>query len=1069
MSATALSSRRTAAASDAGPPTGDGDGDVLARLRDRLRAEKLEPEASTLNRVRPAIGLDGDARARILDQARAIVERSRTKRTEQGTLDAFLQEFGLSNQEGIALMCLAEALLRVPDRETQDDLIAEKIRSGDWESHLGHSDSAFVNAGVWALMLTGRVVDLEDHIVKHPGAWVDKLIHRSGEPVIRRAINQAMRIMGRQFVFGRTIEDALARRRKQPGDKRLFSFDMLGEGARTQRAAEAYFRDYAHAIDTVGRASRDEAGGAVRSSSVSIKLSALHPRYEQAQAERVRAEMLPRLKDLARRAMAHNMQMTIDAEEADRLDLSLTLFDDLARAPELAGWNGLGLAIQAYQKRTLTLIDWLAELARQTGRQIPVRLVKGAYWDTEIKHAQVAGLPDYPVFTRKANTDVNYLACARRLLTGGALFFPQFASHNAHTIAAVAHMAGDQPHEFQRLHGMGDLLYKAAAEELGRPIATRIYAPVGRHRDLLPYLVRRLLENGANSSFVNRFMDGDIPVDQVARDPITDTEAHDGARHPGIPLPRDLFAPDRANAAGLDLTDPAVIEPTLAELSAHARAAQMASCLIAGQPGSGAKRQVYAPTDQRRCIGTVQDASAGDIDAAMTAAAKAQPGWDRLGGPERAGILRLLADRLAANRTRLMALLAQEAGKTLSDGLAEVREATDFCRYYATEAARLFDPHGQALPGPTGEANRLTLHGRGVFLCISPWNFPLAIFTGQVAAALAAGNAVIAKPAEQTSLTAYAAAQLFNEAGVPEAVFHLLLGDGPTAAQPVLSDPRLGGVAFTGSVATARRINRALADREGPILPLIAETGGQNAMVVDSTALHEQVTDDVLASAFGSAGQRCSALRVLLVQDTVADDLLAMLKGALAERQLGDPSRLSTDIGPIIDAEAQAALEDHALRMDREATLVARSGVPDDGAHGTFFGPRIYEIERLDQLTGEVFGPVLHVLRYHGPALDGLLQQLRETGYGLTFGVHTRLEGRWETLFRKTAVGNMYVNRNMVGAVVGSQPFGGRGLSGTGPKAGGPHYLPRFADERVMTVNTAAIGGNTDLFQLSGE
>ncbi|MBB4211875.1 L-proline dehydrogenase /delta-1-pyrroline-5-carboxylate dehydrogenase [Rhodothalassium salexigens DSM 2132] len=1046
-----------------------GTRDALARHRAAIRAAKHEDEPQAVARLRATLDLDARHRAEAVDLAQQIVSRSRDKKTEQGTIDAFLQEFGLSNQEGIALMCLAEALLRVPDRETQDDLISEKIRSGDWDSHLGQSDSPFVNAGVWALMLTGRIAALDEQIVRHPGHWLEKLIHRSGEPVIRQAINQAMKIMGRQFVYGRSIDDAIARRARQPAGKQLVSFDMLGEGARTDAAAQTYFDAYAGAIDAVGGACRDEAGGPTRSSSLSVKLSALHARFEQTQEDRVIAELLPRARALALCAKAQGIQMTIDAEEADRLDLSLTVIEALARDPELAGWDGLGLAIQAYQKRALPLIHWVAALARETHRQIPVRLVKGAYWDTEIKHTQVMGLDDYPVFTRKPNTDVNYLACAKAMIGHGDALFPQFASHNAHTIALVSSLAGDAPHEFQRLHGMGELLYKAAEEVLGRPITTRIYAPVGQHSDLLPYLVRRLLENGANSSFVNRFMDASVPVEEVTFDPLDDVDAHPLGRHANIPLPLDLFGPERRNSQGVDLAEPTVTGPLLETLASRARIERHAACLVDGAETGAAPAPVHRPADARVAAGTMRAARPADIEAALASAVAAQPAWDARGGGERAAILRAMADALEAHRTPLLDLMTRDAGKTIADGIAEVREAADFCRYYAVEAERHCAVEGTPLPGPTGEANRLSLHGRGVFLCISPWNFPLAIFTGQIAAALAAGNAVIAKPAEQTPLVAHYAADLFLRAGVPGAVLHLLLGDGPTVAGPILRDRRLAGVAFTGSVPTAKLIQRTLAERDGAILPLIAETGGQNAMVVDSTALHEQVADDALMSAFGSAGQRCSALRVMLVQDSVAEPMIEMLKGALAERRVGDPARLSTDIGPIIDAEALARLDAHAARMDREAHLVARAELPESCAHGTYFAPRIYEIDRLSQLTEEVFGPVMHVLRFRGEDIEALLSELRDTGYGLTFGVHTRLEGRWETLFRKTLAGNMYVNRNMVGAVVGSQPFGGTGLSGTGPKAGGPYYLPRFANERVMTVNTAAIGGNTDLFQLSEE
>ncbi|MGF1607543.1 MAG: bifunctional proline dehydrogenase/L-glutamate gamma-semialdehyde dehydrogenase PutA [Rhodothalassiaceae bacterium] len=1034
----------------------------LARLRGAVRAAKHAPEDPMLQGICARLPLDEADRTEILAQARAIVTAARHRRAEQGTMDAFLQEFGLETEEGVALMCLAEALLRVPDVATQDDLIAEKIRSGDWKRHLGHSENSLVNAGIWGLMLTGDVIGPETEDLQPPTRVVERLIARMGEPVIRNAVAQAMKLMGRQFVYGRTIEEALARRMKRPPERQLFSFDMLGEGARTAEAAQRYVALYTHAIEQVGRAGANSAGGPEARSSVSIKLSALHPRYEQAQEQRVRAELYPTVKALAQTARGFDMQMTIDAEEADRLDLSLSLIEQLAADPDLAGWNGLGLAVQAYQKRALPLIDWLADLARATGRQLPVRLVKGAYWDTEIKHAQVEGRPDYPVFTRKPATDVNYLACANRLLEGGDLFFPQFATHNAHTLSAILHMAEPgQAYEFQRLHGMGQLLYRAARDVLDRPIPARIYAPVGQHRDLLPYLVRRLLENGANSSFVNRFLDPDVPVEQVAEDPI-----ETAAQKSKIVKPPRLYGPERPNSAGVDLTEPSVTEPLFAAIRQAGEQARDGACLVGGEAAGGDASALFSPVDRRQRLGTARTARPADRERAIGLAQAAQPAWDGLRGPKRAAILRAMADALEAGTPALLDLITREAGRTLPDAVSEIREAVDFCRYYAREAERLFGP-GAVLPGPTGERNELRLHGRGVFLCISPWNFPLAIFTGQVAAALAAGNAVIAKPAEQTPLIAHRAVTLFHQAGVPADVLHLLLGDGPSVAAPLVADERVAGVAFTGSVDTAKRINRALAARDGAIVPLIAETGGQNAMVVDSTALHEQVVDDVLASAFGSAGQRCSACRVMMVHDKVADPLLDMLAGALAERRLGDPAQLSTDIGPIIDEAARDGLIAHAERMDKEARLVAKAAVPDSAEHGVFFAPRIYEIDALSRLREEVFGPVLHVLRYRTQDLKRLMRELADTGYGLTFGVHSRLEKRWRTLYARSTAGNVYINRNMVGAVVGVQPFGGAGLSGTGPKAGGPHYLPRFAVERVMTVNTAAIGGDTDLFRLA--
>ncbi len=1057
--------------SGGGRSTSGGDGGPgavsLAEARRRLRGAIWRSEEEAVGDLLTRAPLSGGERARARELAIRIIETSRSMRDEQGTLDAFLHEFGLTNEEGVALMCLAEALLRIPDAATQDLLIAEKISLGDWRSHLGNTENLFVNAGVWALMLTGRVVRLDEEVERDPTRLVRRLVRRAGEPVIRRAVNQAMRIMGRQFVFGRTMEEALARRAKQPAERRLMSFDMLGEGARTAAAAERYFALYRASISAVGAAAAIEGGRAEERSSVSIKLSALHPRYEDVQWARLEAELLPRLRELALEARRHGIQLTIDAEEAARLDVSLRLFERLARDPDLAGWDGLGLAVQAYQKRAPFVLDWLALLARGTGRRIPVRLVKGAYWDSEIKHAQELGVPDFPVWTRKSATDACYLVCARRLLDEPEAFYPQFATHNAYTIAAIDTMApSDADFEFQRLHGMGTVLYDAVDRVLRHRRRLRTYAPVGAHRDLLPYLVRRLLENGANSSFVNRFLDAATPAADLVRDPFALLDEATPKRHPRIAPPPALYGPRRRNSRGLDLQDPAARERLLAALEAHVDEPVEAASLVAGAAAGGDPEPVHAPADRRRLVGTARPARPEDIEAALTRAEAAWREWDALGGHHRAEILRTMADQLEAHRSRLVHLIVHEAGRTLADAISEVREAVDFCRYYACEAEEKFAAPVR-LPGPTGERNEWWLTGRGVFCCISPWNFPLAIFTGQIAAALAAGNAVIAKPAEQTPLVAHAAIRLFHEAGVPEDVLHLLIGTGPRVAAPLVADPRIAGVAFTGSTETARAINETLARRSGPIAPLIAETGGFNAMVVDSTALAEQVADDVVASAFSSAGQRCSALRLLMLQDEVADEMIEMILGAMAERRLGPPEDPATDIGPIIDEEALQRLHGHLERLERDTRLLGRGRAGEGTGHGTFLAPRVFEIDDLGPLDhGEVFGPVLHVLRWKTAELPGIMRRLRETRYGLTFGIHTRLERRWEWLTDQSIAGNVYINRNMIGAVVGVQPFGGTGLSGTGPKAGGPLALVRFATERVKTLNTAAIGGNTELFNL---
>ncbi len=1005
----------------------------------------------------------------IVATAGTIVTTSREMSAERGSLDAFMQEFGLSNQEGVALMCLAEALLRIPNVETQTALIAEKITSGDWQDHRGRSEDMFVNASVWALMLTGGVIKLDTDIAHHPVKWIKSTTARLGEPVIRKAAMAAMRIMGHQFVFGRTIKEALRQRAKHPAHKRLFSFDMLGEGARTTADAKYHLKLYSQAIDAVGKEAGGEGDAIGDRSSLSIKLSALHPRYEATKYTRVMEELLPRVKALALKAKNHGLQMTIDAEEADRLDISLDIFEALARDADLADWQGLGMVVQTYQKRAPAVIDWLIALAAETGRRFPTRLVKGAYWDTEIKHAQELGYADYPVWTRKAMTDLCYLISAHRMLMAPQAFLPQFATHNAHTLAAVAIMGKGVEMEFQRLHGMGNLLYKAAGMVLDKLPPVRIYAPVGAHEDLLPYLVRRLLENGANSSFVNRFMDAKVPVADVVRDPLETVTGMRSRRHSGIPLPADLYG-DRRNSEGLDLSNPQAVQPLLEALQARSDTTYEAPSIVCGEAVGGEEIRVSCPADKRIVLGNTRHATEADIKRALDAAVTAQKGWDALGGEARAEILEGCADLLEEHRIPLLDLLAREAGRTIADGLSEVREAADFCRYYALQARRNFTTP-RTLTSATGESNQLFLHGRGVFFCISPWNFPLAIFTGQITAALAAGNAVVAKPADPTPLVAAYVVRLMHTAGIPTEVLHLLIGRGSKLGAAVVADERVIGVALTGSTSTAQTINQSLAAKTGPINTLVAETGGQNVMIVDSSALPEQVTDDVMVSAFSSAGQRCSALRVLYLQDSIADKVIEMLKGALIERQVGDPLDLSTDVGPLIDDKSREGLQKHIQRMESEATLIAKGCVPPGFEHGSFLAPHIFEIPSLKSLKDEEFGPVLHIIRFAPTDIDQVMADITATGFGLTFGIHSRIEGYWLDLFAKNAVGNTYVNRNMIGAVVGVQPFGGMGLSGTGPKAGGPHYLYRFASEKVLTINTAAIGGNTELFELneSGE
>ena len=967
------------------------------------------------------VPLSEQQRERVLARARDLVAGCRARTSERSTLDLFLQEFGLSNEEGIALMCISEALLRIPDEDTAEALVAEKIASANWSRHLGHSDSLFLNASTWALMLTGGVIALGEDVTGDVSGWIGRLAGRVGESVARAAMSRAVRILGAEFVRGRTIEEALAQ------GEPLASFDMLGEGARTFEDAARYLDAYRHAIAAVGDAARRNApssDSAVRPA-ISVKLSALHPRYERLQAERIQAELGATLLGLAKDAAERNLLLTIDAEEAERLELSLHLFERLAHAPELADWDGLGIAVQAYSKRAPAVLDWLAALERP----LHVRLVKGAYWDFEIKRAQVEGLAGYPVYTRKAFTDAAYLACAARLFQAPNLQ-PHFATHNAHTIAAVLELGGQahKAYEFQRLHGMGELLYDEAQRRVPNFPPVRVYAPVGPHKELLGYLVRRLLENGANSSFVNRFLDDAVPLTEVVRDPLALAEA-DASPHPRIPLPSALFGKERRNSQGLDVGDSMAVETLLREASAHPE-----------QP---------SPQEAR------------DPTALVREAANAFRAWSATPAEVRRACLARLAALLEQNRARFVALLAREAGKTLQDAVAEVREAADFCRYYGAECERLFAAP-TALPGPTGESNTLALHGRGVFVCISPWNFPLAIFTGQVAAALAAGNTVVAKPAPQTPAVAAATVELMHEAGIPTNAMRLAPGDAQTGAALVAAQG-IAGVAFTGSFATAKRIERALAAKDAPIVPFIAETGGQNAMLVDSTALPEQAVDDIVTSAFRSAGQRCSALRVLYVQQDIADTLIPMLTGAMQALVIGDPADPATDVGPVIDADALAKLQAHIDAM--RPKLLHQCALPPN-LPGPYIAPALIEIDTIADLDAEHFGPILHVARYKAADFSRVLTDIQATGYGLTLGIHSRIAHRADALTAGVGAGNTYINRDMIGAVVGVQPFGGEGFSGTGPKAGGPHYLPRFAVERAVTWNTVATGGNAALLSL---
>ena len=989
-------------------------------LREAITAACRRPEAEALAPLVPAASFDGPALERIRARARSLVARVRAERAGSSGVDALMSEFDLSSEEGVALMCLAEALLRIPDAGTADRLIRDKLSRGDWRAHVGASDSLFVNAACWGLVVSGTLARAESHPKGLDGA-LTSLLARAGEPVIRAATKAAMGYLGSQFVLGESIDEALERARRKEALGYRYSFDMLGEASMTRADAERYRRVYLEAIDAVGRSSAGR--GIYAGPGVSVKLSALHPRYSRSKHERVMAELLPVIAELAARAKARAIGLTIDAEEADRLDISLDLLDALAHDPALAGWDGLGFVIQTVQKRSPFVTDWVLDLARRSGRRIMVRLVKGAYWDSEVKRAQVAGHSDYPVFTRKSHTDVAYLACARKLLAEPALVYPQFATHNASTLCQVAEIAGsNRDFEFQCLHGMGETLYDQVVGSADFGLPCRIYAPVGTHETLLAYLVRRLLENGANSSFVNQIVDPDVPLEKLLEDPVATARPFGGSPHPRVPAPPAIY-PDRRNSRGIDLADEHALAVLESDLARAAALDWTAAPAIAGEPRSiepGRALPVRSPADTRVVVGRVLEATPAEVDRALDRA-RAADSWRETPATERARLLERAADLLEEHAAGLLHLAVHEAGKTLPNAVGEVREAVDFCRYYALRVRE--EEPGTPL---------------GVVACVSPWNFPLAIFLGQVAAALAAGNAVVAKPAEQTPLIAAEAVRILREAGFPGDAVQLLPGQGESVGARLVADPRVDGVVFTGSTEVAEIIHRTLARRGN--VPLVAETGGQNAMVVDSSALPEQVVADAIASAFDSAGQRCSALRVLCLQEEIAGRVLPMLAGAMAELAVGEPSRLATDVGPIIDEAARAGLEAHIARLEGSAKLVARAPAPQAG-HGHFIAPVAFEIGSLAELGREVFGPVLHVVRFRGGELARVVEEINATGYGLTFGIHSRLDSTIDFLSGRIRAGNVYVNRNVVGAVVGVQPFGGEGLSGTGPKAGGPRYL----------------------------
>lgn len=955
--------------------------------------------------------------------ARQLVKQVRESRRRASGVDALMHEFSLSSEEGIALMCLAEALLRIPDKATRNKLIHDKISGGDWKSHLGNSPSLFVNAAAWGLLVTGKLTTAPGQ--QNLGNALTRIVSKGGEPLIRKGVDYAMRMLGKQFVTGQTIEEALKNGKEREQLGYLYSFDMLGEAAMTEADADRYYQDYVNAIHAIGK---DAAGkGIYEGNGISVKLSAIHPRYSRAQHHRVMSELLPRLKELFLLGKQYDIGINIDAEEANRLELSLDLMEALVSDPDLAGYHGIGFVVQAYQKRCPFVIDYLIDLARRNNQKLMIRLVKGAYWDSEIKWAQVDGMNGYPTYTRKVHTDISYLACARKLLDAQDAVFPQFATHNAYTLAAIYQMGKGKQFEHQCLHGMGETLYDQVVgpQNLGRHV--RVYAPVGTHETLLAYLVRRLLENGANTSFVNQIVDENISIDTLIRSPF-DTIAEQGIHpHSGLPLPRNLYGEERLNSQGLDLSNEIVLQQLQADMNAATRPVQ-AEPLLASPAAAQPPHEVRNPADRNDIVGSAAFLQVAAVPGIVEAAKTAEAGWATVSAAERAAILRRCADLFEAHMPELMALAVREAGKTLNNAIAEVREAVDFCRYYADEAEHTLPENSR---------------GVGTIVAISPWNFPLAIFTGEVVAALAAGNTVIAKPAEQTSLIAYRAVQLMHEAGIPRNALQLALGAGDVGAA-LTQDERINGVVFTGSTEVARLINQSLAKRsDNPVL--ITETGGQNAMIVDSTALAEQVCADVLASAFDSAGQRCSALRILCVQEDVADRMVNMVRGAMDELRVDNPAALNTDIGPVIDAEAQANLQSHIDRMKGIARSSHQIRLPENAEQGTFIAPSLFELNNLNDLQREVFGPVLHVIRYRAEDLDELIDQINAKGYALTGGIHSRIDGTVEHIRRRIEAGNVYVNRNIVGAVVGVQPFGGHGLSGTGPKAGGPFYLQRLS------------------------
>ena len=1026
---------------------------VAGPPRDAMRTIARQDEGAVVASLRARLADSDPHPIEVTALGRRIIAKAKQAASRDSLVGALMNRYRLSTEEGVVLMCLAEALLRVPDSETANALIRDKIAGRHWTGE-GASGSWLVDLSAYGLSL-GSATLLLDAIgsTSSPTSILKRMIRRSGEPVIRQAAYAAMKLLGQQFVMGESIEAAIRRANRETGE--LASFDMLGEAARTAEDAARYARSYADAIAALGREAT--AGDPHANHGISIKLSALHPRYEYLQPERRRDELTPVVLELAQAARAANVPLMIDAEESERLEPHLDILEALVDAGVANGWPGLGIVVQAYQKRGLTVVEWVGALARARGVKLALRLVKGAYWDSEIKRAQVLGLSGFPVFTEKLHTDLSYMACAQALRGMNDVVYPAFATHNAMTIAYIAELFGEgADYELQRLHGMGEGAHDALAEIAPPKRPVRVYAPVGTHRDLLAYLVRRLLENGANSSFVHQFSDPDVTVDMLAIDP------REAASPAGQPLATGLnLYGDRRNSRGHDLGEPGVPQALAAAMEAARAKPRIAQPVIAGERRDGLREAVLNPATGEK-VGDVIAADADAIDAAVRASLAAQPDWSLAGGDYRADRLDRAADMLEAEEATFLALCTDEAGKTLPDAIAEVREAVDFLRYYAREARRHF-ARPDLLPGPTGERNTLLLEGKGLFVCISPWNFPLAIFLGQVSAALAAGNAVLAKPAEQTPLIAAAAVDLLHRAGIPRGLLHLLPGDGEQVGAPLVAREEIAGVAFTGSTAVAQSINRTLAARNGPIATLIAETGGINAMIVDSTALPEQVARDAVASAFQSAGQRCSALRLLLVQEDVAEGMIEMIAGAMAELNLGDPADLATDVGPIIDDEARGAIAEYVEEARAEGRVLTQATRGDAVEGGYFVPPTLIRLKTIADLKREIFGPVLHVATWKADELDAVIDALNASGYGLTLGVHSRIDTVAAHIAARVRVGNVYVNRNQIGAVVGVQPFGGRGLSGTGPKAGGPHYLPRFGDEKTVSIDITAAGGNAAL------